>query len=73
MELYTAPPPGPCNRCYPQERRFYDLWGSAPPPARAGPRQLPAPRRPPPPHAESYNPPPEYLLDQREVRATAPR
>lgn len=28
---------------------------------------IPAPKRALPGHAESYNPPPEYLLDEREV------
>lgn len=31
-------------------------------------KHIPAPKRPPPSHAESYNPPPEYLLDAKEVR-----
>lgn len=55
-----------------RERRVYDLWGAATDETaaapRAGPRHLPAPRRPPPGHAESYNPPPEFLLDSREMR-----
>ncbi|XP_022112807.2 ribosome biogenesis protein BOP1 homolog [Pieris rapae] len=50
-------------------RAFYDLWGSDDVvPRRAAPRHLPAPRRPPPAHAESYNPPPEYLLDRKEMK-----
>ncbi|XP_013161901.1 PREDICTED: ribosome biogenesis protein BOP1 homolog [Papilio xuthus] len=54
-----------------KELKFYDLWGSgaqeeAP---RSLQRHIPAPRRPPPSHAESYNPPPEYLLDDKEVPA----
>ncbi|CAK1542850.1 unnamed protein product [Leptosia nina] len=53
------------------QRAFYDLWGGPDPDAvqrRATPRHLPAPRRPLPSHAESYNPPPEYLLDKREMK-----
>ncbi|CAH2041807.1 unnamed protein product, partial [Iphiclides podalirius] len=60
-----------------RERSFYDLWGAAGAGAGAGaeaegarrlPRHVPAPRRPPPGHAESYNPPPEYLLDAKEMK-----
>ncbi|CAH2089967.1 unnamed protein product [Euphydryas editha] len=51
-----------------KERNFYNLWGSAPGAARPGPRALPAPRRALPSHAESYNPPPEYLLDRKEMK-----
>ncbi|XP_072948915.1 ribosome biogenesis protein BOP1 homolog [Epargyreus clarus] len=54
-----------------KERKFYDLWGASAAEgegAGRGPRALPAPRRAPPGHAESYNPPPEYLLDDKELR-----
>ncbi|XP_046967865.1 ribosome biogenesis protein BOP1 homolog [Vanessa cardui] len=54
-----------------KERQFYNLWGAGEAgeagEARA-PRSLPAPRRALPTHAESYNPPPEYLLDRREMK-----
>ncbi|XP_045774193.1 ribosome biogenesis protein BOP1 homolog isoform X1 [Maniola jurtina] len=53
-----------------RERNFYNLWGSSDQAesSRPGPRHLPAPRRPLPSHAESYNPPPEYLLDHKEMK-----
>ncbi|XP_041981101.1 ribosome biogenesis protein BOP1 homolog [Aricia agestis] len=51
-----------------RERHFYDLWGSTEGAERRGARHIPAPRRPPPTHAESYNPPPEYLLDKKEMK-----
>lgn len=54
-----------------QEKNFYNLWGSAnseeEEKQRSIHKHIPAPRRPPPSHAESYNPPPEYLLDAKEV------
>ncbi|XP_039757078.1 ribosome biogenesis protein BOP1 homolog [Pararge aegeria] len=50
-----------------RERQFYNLWGAGEP-APGRPRHLPAPRRALPAHAESYNPPPEYLLDHREMK-----
>ncbi|VVC98243.1 unnamed protein product [Leptidea sinapis] len=53
-------------------KKFYDLWGSGEVEAEGGSgpraRPVPAPRRPPPTHAESYNPPPEYLLDNKEMK-----
>ncbi|CAH0726848.1 unnamed protein product, partial [Brenthis ino] len=55
-----------------RERNFYNLWGATgdedAAARRHGPRALPAPRRPLPSHAESYNPPPEYLLDKKEMK-----
>ncbi|KPJ15719.1 Ribosome biogenesis protein BOP1-like [Papilio machaon] len=53
-----------------KELKFYDLWGSGAQEEqpRALQRHIPAPRRPPPSHAESYNPPPEYLLDDKEMK-----
>ncbi|KAF9416518.1 hypothetical protein HW555_006185, partial [Spodoptera exigua] len=51
-----------------RQRAFYDLWGAGSADARALQRHIPAPRRPPPGHAESYNPPPEYLLDAQEMK-----
>lgn len=58
----------PCS----QERKFYNLWGSTAAEdeeqkLRGVHKHIPAPRRPLPAHAESYNPPPEYLLDSKEV------
>lgn len=52
-----------------QEKSFYNLWGSASEEERQRGvhKHIPAPKRPPPAHAESYNPPPEYLLDAKEV------
>ncbi|CAH0755058.1 unnamed protein product [Diatraea saccharalis] len=51
-----------------REKEFYNLWGSESEPPRGIHRHIPAPRRPLPSHAESYNPPPEYLLDKREMK-----
>ncbi|GBP58967.1 Ribosome biogenesis protein BOP1 homolog [Eumeta japonica] len=54
-----------------KERQFYDLWGSTneeEEQRRGIHKHIPAPRRPLPSHAESYNPPPEYLLDKREMK-----
>lgn len=52
-----------------QEKTFYNLWGSTGDEERLRGvhKHIPAPKRPPPSHAESYNPPPEYLLDAKEV------
>ncbi|XP_053608417.1 ribosome biogenesis protein BOP1 homolog [Plodia interpunctella] len=52
-----------------KEKQFYNLW--APADAERRPRDhkhIAAPKRPPPSHAESYNPPPEYLLDAKEMK-----
>ncbi|CAG9582900.1 unnamed protein product [Danaus chrysippus] len=51
-----------------KERAFYDLWSSSATPATGGARVLPAPKRALPGHAESYNPPAEYLLDDKEMK-----
>ncbi|XP_026745223.1 ribosome biogenesis protein BOP1 homolog [Trichoplusia ni] len=53
-----------------REKQFYNLWGSseADPAQRGLQRHIPAPRRALPGHAESYNPPPEYLLDKQEMK-----
>ncbi|CAG4933037.1 unnamed protein product [Parnassius apollo] len=56
-----------------KEHKFYDLWGSSAgvgegEGTRGVQRHVPAPRRAPPGHAESYNPPPEYLLDAKEMK-----
>ncbi|CAH0625188.1 unnamed protein product [Chrysodeixis includens] len=53
-----------------REKKFYNLWGSTEADAaqRGLQRHIPAPRRALPGHAESYNPPPEYLLDKHEMK-----
>ncbi|KAI5643252.1 hypothetical protein NE865_04670 [Phthorimaea operculella] len=55
-----------------KERVFYNLWGSTnteeEEKLRGIHKHIPAPKRPPPGHAESYNPPPEYLLDKKELK-----
>lgn len=52
-----------------QEKQFYMLWSSddRAEEMRRIRNHIPAPKRALPGHAESYNPPPEYLLDDREV------
>uniref|UniRef100_A0A8C4NCP9 Ribosome biogenesis protein BOP1 n=1 Tax=Eptatretus burgeri TaxID=7764 RepID=A0A8C4NCP9_EPTBU len=51
--------------------RYYDLWASEDPRAIMGRHgmHVPAPRVPLPSNAESYNPPPEYLLTEEEKLA----
>lgn len=50
--------------------RYYDLWASEDSSILAKHRMhLPAPKVPLPGHEESYNPPPEYLFTEEEVRA----
>ncbi|KAG6459636.1 ribosome biogenesis protein BOP1 homolog isoform X2 [Manduca sexta] len=55
-----------------REKNFYNLWGSATSEEERAQRgihkHIPAPKRPLPSHAESYNPPPEYLLDDKEMK-----
>ncbi|KAJ8719903.1 hypothetical protein PYW07_011946 [Mythimna separata] len=55
-----------------REKHFYNLWGSAASEEEERQRgihkHIPAPRRALPSHAESYNPPPEYLLDAKELK-----
>lgn len=48
---------------------FYDLWAQEDPNAVLGRHRMhvPAPKLALPGHAESYNPPPEYLLSEEEV------
>lgn len=48
---------------------FYDLWAQENPNAVLGRHKMhvPAPKLALPGHAESYNPPPEYLLSEEEV------
>ncbi|XP_059062390.1 ribosome biogenesis protein BOP1 homolog [Achroia grisella] len=55
-----------------KEKKFYNLWGSTTneeeEKLRGIHKHIPAPKRPLPTHAESYNPPPEYLLDDAEMK-----
>ncbi|KAJ0176349.1 hypothetical protein K1T71_008523 [Dendrolimus kikuchii] len=55
-----------------REKNFYNLWGSSTAEEeerlRGIHRHIPAPKRALPSHAESYNPPPEYLLDAKEMK-----
>ncbi|XP_052750374.1 ribosome biogenesis protein BOP1 homolog [Galleria mellonella] len=55
-----------------KEKKFYNLWGSTTnedeEKLRGIHKHIPAPKRPLPTHAESYNPPPEYLLDEKEMK-----
>ncbi|KAM3956398.1 ribosome biogenesis protein BOP1 homolog [Aphomia sociella] len=55
-----------------KEKKFYNLWGSTSneeeEKLRGIHKHIPAPKRPLPTHAESYNPPPEYLLDAKETK-----
>lgn len=53
--------------------RFYDLWAQEDPNAVLGRHKMhvPAPKLALPGHAESYNPPPEYLPTEEEVRLGA--
>lgn len=50
--------------------KFYMLWKSddAAEEMRRIHNHIPAPKRPLPGHAESYNPPEEYLFNEQEVR-----
>lgn len=50
---------------------FYDLWAQEDPNSILGRHKMhvPAPKIPLPGHAESYNPPPEFLLSPEEVGA----
>merc|ERR1719203_1789099 len=56
------PPPPP-------EPEVWDLWGDDEQKRRKGPPPLPAPKLVLPGHAESYNPPSEYLLSEEEKKA----
>lgn len=51
-------------------KQFYNLWGSTTEDEniRGIHKHIPAPKRALPSHAESYNPPPEYLLDAKEMK-----
>ncbi|KAF3159253.1 Ribosome bioproteinsis protein erb1 [Orbilia oligospora] len=49
-----------------QEPEFYDIWADDAPPKPDHVMNIPAPKLPPPTHDESYNPPPEYLPNDKE-------
>eukprot|EP00929_Paragymnodinium_shiwhaense_P050506 TRINITY_DN2541_c0_g1_i1.p1 TRINITY_DN2541_c0_g1~~TRINITY_DN2541_c0_g1_i1.p1 ORF type:complete len:740 (-),score=206.06 TRINITY_DN2541_c0_g1_i1:189-2408(-) len=53
----------------PPAPKVWDLWGEDGPARRKGPPPLPAPKPALPGHAESYNPPSEYLLSEEEQKA----
>lgn len=55
--------------------QYYDLWAQEDPNTILGRHKMhvPAPKLALPGHAESYNPPPEYLLSEEEVRDRNPR
>ncbi|GLH00739.1 Ribosome biogenesis protein BOP1 homolog [Gryllus bimaculatus] len=54
----------------PKEPQFYMLWegDDTAEHMRRIHNHIPAPKRNPPNHAESYNPPPEYLFDEKELK-----
>ncbi|EWC48961.1 ribosome biogenesis protein ERB1 [Drechslerella stenobrocha 248] len=47
---------------------FYDIWADDAPPKADHVMNIPAPKLPPPTHDESYNPPPEYLPNEKEKK-----
>ncbi len=51
--------------------QYYDLWAKEDPNSILGRHKMhvPAPKMKLPGHEESYNPPPEYLLSEEEVRS----
>ena len=51
-------------------KKHYELWNDTDQPRddRKGPMHVPAPKMQPPGHAESYNPPEEYLMTPEEVK-----
>lgn len=53
------------------EPTYYDLWAHEDPNSILGRHKMhvPAPKMKLPGHEESYNPPPEYLLSEEEVRS----
>mmetsp|Transcript_46714 Transcript_46714/g.130049 ORF Transcript_46714/g.130049 Transcript_46714/m.130049 type:complete len:760 (-) Transcript_46714:90-2369(-) len=53
----------------PPPPQVWDLWADEAPKRRKGPPPLPAPKPALPGHAESYNPPPEYLFTEEEKKA----
>jgi len=50
-------------------KNFYNLWSSDDQPRADHPMHMPAPKLPLPGHAESYNPPAEYLFTEAEKQA----
>lgn len=58
-KILPPPPPAP---------EVWDLWADEGPKRRKGPPPLPAPKPALPGHAESYNPPPEYLWTEEEKK-----
>ncbi|KAH0445964.1 hypothetical protein IEQ34_025199 [Dendrobium chrysotoxum] len=56
-------PGGPASRAKPQ---YYNIWTDDDQPLGDHPMHMPAPKLPLPTHAESYNPPAEYLFDEQE-------
>jgi ribosome biogenesis protein ERB1 len=52
----------------PPAPKVWDLWGDDAPHRRKGPPPLPAPKAALPGHAESYNPPSEYLFSEQEKK-----
>jgi len=58
-KILPPPPPAP---------EVWDLWADDAPSRRKAPRPLPAPKLALPGHAESYNPPTEYLLTEEEKK-----
>lgn len=46
--------------------QYYNIWSDADQPAPDHPMNMPAPKMPLPSHAESYNPPAEYLFNKEE-------
>jgi len=53
----------------PPAPKVWDIWAEDAPKRRKGPPPLPAPKPPLPGHAESYNPPSEYLMTEEEKKA----
>ncbi|CAE8651866.1 unnamed protein product, partial [Polarella glacialis] len=58
-KIRPPPPPQP---------EVWDLWSDEPDKKRKGPPPLPAPKLPLPGHAESYNPPSEYIFTEAEKK-----
>ncbi|CAH7686095.1 NUC169 domain-containing protein [Phakopsora pachyrhizi] len=57
------------NKPKSEKPQFYAIWSNEDQPRPAGPMYMPAPKLKPPGHAESYNPPEEYLFDEEERKA----
>ncbi|GAA5909660.1 hypothetical protein JCM6882_008457 [Rhodosporidiobolus microsporus] len=58
--------PGAPSTSQTDKPRFYALWSTSDVPAAPHAMHMPAPKLAPPGHAESYNPPEEYLFTQEE-------